>query len=101
MLKGVGFEVIDLGINITVDEFVKQVSDHKPDILGMSALLTTTMPQMQMVIESLTEAGLRSDVKVIIGGAPVNQKFCDDIGADGYAQDAGDAVSLAKRLIQE
>jgi len=101
MLKGVGFEVIDLGINITVDDFVKQVSDHKPDILGMSALLTTTMPQMQMIIESLTEAGLRSNVKIIIGGAPVNQKFCDDIGADGYAQDAGDAVALAKRLIQE
>ncbi len=89
---------MDLGINVSMDDFVKQVSDHKPDILGMSALLTTTMPQMQMIIESLTEAELRSDVKIIIGGAPVNQKFCDDIGADGYAQDAGDAVALVKRL---
>ena len=101
MLKGVGFEVVDLGINLSMDDFVNQVSENKPDIRGMSALLTTTMPQMQMVIDSLTEAGLRSEVKVIIGGAPVNQKFCDDIGADGYAQDAGDAVALVKRLVKE
>lgn len=101
MLKGVGFQVVDLGINVSVDDFVKQVTDHKPDILGMSALLTTTMPQMQKVIESLNKAGLRSGVKIIIGGAPVNQKFCDDIGADGYAPDAGDAVALVKRLARE
>jgi corrinoid protein of di/trimethylamine methyltransferase len=101
MLKGVGFDVVDLGINVPVDDFVKKVSEHKPDILGISALLTTTMPQMQKVIESLAEAGLRSDLKIIIGGAPVNQKFCDDIGADGYAQDAGDAVALVKRLVKD
>ena len=99
MLKGVGFDTIDLGVNIKVDDFVAQVAEQKPDILGLSALLTTTMPQIKDVIDALTEAGLRDQVKVIVGGAPVNQKFADEVGADGYAADAGDAVTLAKRLL--
>ena len=98
MLKGVGFEVTDLGINVPVEEFVKQVDEQKPDILGLSALLTTTMPQMRKVIEALGAKGIRSDVKVIVGGAPVNAKFAKDIGADGYAPDAGSAVTLAKEF---
>ena len=99
MLKGVGFEIRDLGINIPAEEFVKAVKEFQPDLLGLSALLTTTMPQMIAVLDSLTEAGLRDKVKVMIGGAPVNQKFAADIGADGYAADAGQAVSLAKELL--
>lgn len=96
MLKGVGYDIIDMGVNVKVDEFVRQVMEAKPDILGISALLTTTMPQMKMVIDALEEAGIRDQVKVIVGGAPVNQKFADDIGADGFAPNAGDAVTLAK-----
>jgi len=99
MLKGVGFDVVDLGINVAVDEFVTQVSEHKPDILALSALLTTTMPQMKTVIDALETARLRSDVMVIVGGAPVNDTFAHDIGADGYASDAGEAVDLARRLL--
>lgn len=100
MLKGVGFDTIDLGVNVKVQDFVRQVIEQKPDILGMSALLTTTMPEMKKVIDALTEAGVRDGVKIMVGGAPVNEKFSKDIGADGYAQDAGDSISLAKRLIQ-
>ena len=100
MLKGVGFSTVDLGVNVKVEDFVQQVSEIKPDILGISALLTTTMPQMKMVIDAVTEAGLRKNLKIITGGAPVNQKFSDDIGADGYAQDAGEAISLVKRLMK-
>ncbi|RLB15430.1 MAG: cobalamin-binding protein [Deltaproteobacteria bacterium] len=99
MLKGVGFKVIDLGVNVKSENFVREIVDKKPDILGMSALLTTTMPQMQVVIESLVEAGLKESIKVMIGGAPVTEKFAMDIGADGYARDAGEAVSLAKQLV--
>ncbi len=99
MLRGVGFETMDLGVNVKADEFVRQVAEHKPDILGLSALLTTTMPQMKAVIDALGEAGLRGLVKVIVGGAPVNQKFADRIGADGYAQDGGDAIALVKSLL--
>jgi 5-methyltetrahydrofolate--homocysteine methyltransferase len=76
------------------------VREHRPDILGLSALLTTTMPQMKEIIDALADKGLRDDLKVIVGGAPVNQMFADDIGADGYAQDAAEAVALAKRQIQ-
>jgi len=100
MLKGVGFYTVDLGANVRIEDFVQQVSERKPDILGISALLTTTMPQMKKVIKAVTEAGLRKNLKIIIGGAPVNQKFSDDIGADGYAQDAGEAISLVKRLMK-
>ncbi len=99
MLRGTGFDVIDLGINVKSADFVKAVSEHRPDILGLSALLTTTMPEMRKVVEGLKEAGLRDKVKVMVGGAPVNSKFANDIGADGYARDAGDAVSLAKSLL--
>ena len=101
MLKGVGFDTVDLGVNVKVDDFVSEVAEHKPDVLGLSALLTTTMPQMRDVIETLTEAGLRESIKIIIGGAPVTQKYCNDIKADGYARDAGDAVSLVRNLIKE
>jgi methanogenic corrinoid protein MtbC1 len=101
MLRGVGFEVIDLGINIAAQTFIHQVKVLKPDILALSALLTTTLPQMPRIIEALVEAGLRTTVKVIIGGAPVTYHFADRIGSDGYADNAGDAASLAKRLLAE
>jgi len=99
MLRGVGFEVTDLGINVSSEQFVRGVESYKPQILGLSALLTTTMPEMAKVIQALEAKGLRNLLKVMVGGAPVNQKFATDIGADGYAQDAGEAVSLAKRLL--
>jgi len=99
MLKGVGCEVKDIGINVTTDEFIRQTEEFNPHILGMSALLTTTMDQMKLVIDSLTERGIRDGVKVIVGGAPVNKKFAADIGADGYAADAGEAVSLVQGLV--
>lgn len=101
MLRGVGFEVIDLGVNLPVDTFVSKVMEHKPDILGMSALLTTTMPEMKKVISALATHGLRDKVKVIVGGAPVNEKFAKDIGADGYGGDAGSSVELARSLIRK
>lgn len=100
MLRGVGFDVVDLGINVTADDFVAQVEKHRPDILGMSALLTTTMPEMKKVIDLLAARGLRSEVKIMVGGAPVNEKFAHDIGADGYGADAGSAVDLAKTLLR-
>ncbi len=99
MLRGVGFEVKDLGINLSAEAFVKAVAEYKPDIVGLSALLTTTMTEMGKVIKALTNAGLRDGVKIIVGGAAVNEKFAHDIGADGYAGDAGEAVELAKRLM--
>jgi corrinoid protein of di/trimethylamine methyltransferase len=98
MLKGVGFDVVDLGVNVPTEEFVRKVEEHKPLILGMSALLTTTMPEMKNVIHALAVRGLRQNVKVIVGGAPVNEKFARDIGADGYGADAGSSVDVAKRL---
>ncbi len=101
MLRGVGFEVIDLGINISTEDFVAKVEQHRPDVLGMSALLTTTMPEMKKVIDRLTAHGLRAKVKVIVGGAPVNEKFARDIGADGYGADAGSSIDLTKRLLQK
>jgi len=99
MLRGIGFEVVDLGINVPVEEFVKQVAETKPDILGLSALLTTTMPEMKKVIQGLEKEGLRKNVKVMIGGAPVNQRFAQGIGADGYGHDAAVAVDLAKKFM--
>jgi methanogenic corrinoid protein MtbC1 len=101
MLKGVGYETVDLGVNVKAEKFVQQVSEHRPQILGLSALLTTTMPQMKLVIDALEEAGFRNRLKVIVGGAPVNTKFADDIGADGYAQDGGEAITLVKELLAE
>ena len=100
MLEGAGFEVINLGAETPADTFVQSVKENKPDIVGMSALLTTTMLHMPEVIDALKEAGLRDQVKVMIGGAPVTQSYADEIGADGYAPDAASAVKLAKKLCE-
>jgi corrinoid protein of di/trimethylamine methyltransferase len=99
MLRGVGFNVVDLGINVAVDAFIKKVAEERPQVLALSALLTTTMPEMRKVIGALTQAGTRETVKVIVGGAPVNQNFSNDIGADGYARDAAEAIDLVRSLI--
>ena len=100
MLRGVGFEIRDMGVNVPTDRVVELVSEYEPDILGLSALLTTTMPVMKQVIDALEEAGVRDKVRVMVGGAPVNAKYAADIGADGYASDAGEAVTLAKKLMR-
>ncbi len=99
MFEGAGFHVVDLGIDVPDSKFVDTVRSESPDLLGMSALLTTTMPAMKTTIKALEDAGLRDKVKVIVGGAPVTQHFADAIGADGYAPDASSAVDLAKELI--
>lgn len=99
MLEGAGFRVVDLGVDLSVDKVVEKVVELKPHVLGLSALLTTTMPEMQKVIGMLEEKGLRSNVKIMVGGAPVDAKFAEKIGADGYGKDAADAVQLAKKLI--
>lgn len=100
LLEGAGYQVFDLGIDVPADKFVEAVRSNKPNILGLSALLTTTMAKMKGVIESLIEAGIRNTVKVIVGGAPVTEKFAKDIGADGYASDAASAVVKARELIE-
>ena len=99
MLEGAGFEVIDLGVDVTTEKFVEAVKEHKPNIIGMSALLTTTMINMAEVIKALEAAGLRDKVKIIIGGAPITQNYADQIGADGYSPDAASAVDNAKSFI--
>jgi 5-methyltetrahydrofolate--homocysteine methyltransferase len=99
MLRGVGFEIQDMGVNVPMERIVEQVSEYQPDILGLSALLTTTMPEMKRVIDALKARGLRNNVRVMVGGAPVNEKYAKDIGSDGYAPDAGEAVDLAKKLM--
>ncbi len=99
MCEGAGFEVIDLGKDVAPEMFVEAVKKHQPDIIGMSALLTTTMRMMGQTIKALEEAGLRDQVKVMIGGAPVTQSFADQIGADGYASNAASATELAKKLV--
>jgi 5-methyltetrahydrofolate--homocysteine methyltransferase len=99
MMEGAGFEVVDLGTDVKPTAFVDAVREHKPNLIGMSALLTTTMPSMTATIEALTEAGLRDQVKVLVGGAPVTQNFADSIGADGYAPDASSASRKAKALL--
>jgi 5-methyltetrahydrofolate--homocysteine methyltransferase len=101
LLEGAGFKVIDLGIDVPSEKFVDAVKTHQPNIVGLSALLTTTMPKMKEVIESLVEAGLRKSVKVMVGGAPVTEKFAKDVGADGNAHNAGAAVALAKALLAQ
>jgi 5-methyltetrahydrofolate--homocysteine methyltransferase len=98
MLDGGGFEAIDLGVDLDPSTFVEAVREHKPDVVGMSALLTTTMVQMKATIEALEEAGLRDSVKIMIGGAPVTAAFADQIGADAYAPDAAAAVDVAREL---
>lgn len=100
MLEGGGFEVVDVGVDVPPDKFVAIVKQEKPDILGLSALLSVTMLNMKGVVDSLTQAGVRKSVKVLIGGAPVSQTFADEIGADGFARDAGSAVELANRVIK-
>ena len=100
MLEGAGFEVIDLGINTSADEFLAALEEHKPDILGMSALLTTTMPYMKVVIDTLQERGLREKYVVMVGGAPLNEEFGAAIGADAYCRDAAVAAETAKALVK-
>jgi 5-methyltetrahydrofolate--homocysteine methyltransferase len=99
MLEGAGFEVVDLGADVSAEKYVAAVKELRPNLVACSALLTTTMPGMKRVIQLLEAEGLRDQVKVIIGGAPVTDKYAADIGADGFAPDAGSAVSLAKKLI--
>ena len=99
LMEGAGYEVIDLGIDVPSDKFVDAVKTNKPNLVGLSALLTTTMPRMKEVIESLVEAGVRNSVKVVVGGAPVTEKVAKDIGGDGYAPDAASAVEKARELI--
>jgi methylmalonyl-CoA mutase cobalamin-binding domain/chain len=99
MLEGAGFEVINLGINNAVDKFMAALDEHKPDILGMSALLTTTMPYMKVVIDTLKERGIRNDFIVLVGGAPLNEEFSKAVGADAYCRDAAVAVETAKSLL--
>jgi methylmalonyl-CoA mutase cobalamin-binding domain/chain len=99
MLEGAGFEVFDLGINTDADEFLAAIDEHRPDILGMSALLTTTMPYMKVVIDTLVERSRRDEVIVLVGGAPLNEEFGQAIGADGYCRDAAVAAETAKRLV--
>jgi methylmalonyl-CoA mutase cobalamin-binding domain/chain len=101
MLEGAGFEVIDLGINNPVEKYLDALNEHKPEILGMSALLTTTMPYMKVVIDTLKEQGLREKFIVLVGGAPLNEEFGKAIGADAYCRDAAIAVETAKTLIAE
>jgi len=99
MMEGAGFEVIDLGINNPVENYLAAIEEHKPDILGMSALLTTTMPYMKVVIDTLKEKGMRDDYIVLVGGAPLNEQFAEAIGADAYCRDAAVAVETAKELV--
>src|SRR5690606_8035512 len=98
MLEGAGFEVIDLGINTDVDEYTQALDEHQPDILGMSALLTTTMPYMKTVIDTMVEKGIRDDYIVLVGGAPLNEDFGKSVGADAYCRDAAVAAETAKAL---
>jgi len=101
MMEGAGFEVVDLGINNPVEKYLEALEEHKPDILGMSALLTTTMPYMKVVIDTLKEKGMRNDYLVLVGGAPLNEAFADAVGADAYCRDAAVAVETAKSLLSQ
>ena len=101
MMEGAGFEVIDLGINTPVEKYLEALEEHKPEILGMSALLTTTMPYMKVVIDTMKEKGIRDDYIILVGGAPLNQEFGEAIGADAYCRDAAVAADIAKQLVAE
>ena len=101
MLEGAGFDVIDLGINNPVENYLAALEEHKPDILGMSALLTTTMPYMKVVVDALIEKGIRDDYIILVGGAPLNEAFAESVGADAYCRDAATAVDVAKHLVGE
>ena len=100
MMEGAGFNVINLGINNDAESYINAIKEHKPELLGMSALLTTTMPYMKVVIQALKDQGLRDDIIVLVGGAPLNEAFAEDIEADAYCRDAAVAVETAKKLIQ-
>jgi trimethylamine corrinoid protein 2 (TCP 2) len=100
MLEGCGFEVINLGVDVSDEKFVQAVKDNKADIVCMSALLTTTMVYMKEVIKAFEKAGIRNEVKIMVGGAPLNEKFAEEIGADGYSDNANAAVTLARKLMQ-
>ncbi|MBM4340959.1 MAG: cobalamin-binding protein [Deltaproteobacteria bacterium] len=99
MLEGGGFEVVDLGIDVPADKFIEAVHTHQPQVIGLSALLTTTIMEMKNVIQAVDKAGLRNKVKIVIGGAPVTEKFSNEINADGYAPDAASAVDMIKSLV--
>src|SRR5215813_10910367 len=99
MMEGAGFEVVNIGINNPVENYLKAIEEHSPDILGMSALLTTTMPYMKVVIDTLVEKGMRNDYVVLVGGAPLNEAFAQNIGADAYCRDAAVAVETAKTFM--
>ncbi len=101
MLEGAGFTVYDLGVNVPPEKFVEMINEHEPDIVGFSAFLTTTMPMFKANINALQKAGIRDDVIVMVGGAPVTQEYADAVGADAYAADASTAVRIAKDLIQK
>ena len=99
MMEGAGFEVIDIGINNPVENYLKAIEEHQPEILGMSALLTTTMPYMKVVIDTLKEKGMRNDYIVLVGGAPLNEAFANSVGADAYCRDAAVAVETARAMM--
>jgi 5-methyltetrahydrofolate--homocysteine methyltransferase len=101
MLEGAGFEVFDLGVDVAPQKFVSEAKEKNAGIIALSALLTTTMPSMQQVVEEVKKAGIRSDVRIIIGGAPVTPQYADQIGADGYSDNASAAVALARRLVAQ
>ncbi|MCC0041867.1 MAG: cobalamin B12-binding domain-containing protein [Rhodobiaceae bacterium] len=101
MMEGAGFEVIDLGINNPVEKYLEAIEEHQPDILGMSALLTTTMPYMKVVVDALKEKGIRDDFIILVGGAPLNEEFGKAVGADAYCRDAAVAVETAKSLVNK
>ena len=99
MLEGAGFKVVDLGIDVSVDTIIEKIQEVKPNVLGLSALLTTSMPEMQHIIDALIDRWLRKGVKIMVGGAPVDVEFAENIGADGYAEDAAEAVKVARTLM--
>ena len=101
MMEGAGFEVVDIGINTDAETYIEALRKERPDILGMSALLTTTMPYMKVVIDAMKEAGIRDDYIVMVGGAPLNEEFGQAVGADAYCRDAATAVETAKQLVSE
>jgi 5-methyltetrahydrofolate--homocysteine methyltransferase len=99
MLRGAGFEVIDLGVDVSPDDFIDAIEENRPLVMGMSALLTTTMPNMGKTIDAFVDADIREQVKIMVGGAPVTPEFAEDMGADGYGKDAMECVALAKQLV--
>lgn len=101
MLEGAGFTVVDLGVDLTLEKLLEEIESLKPDILGLSTLLTTTMPEMERAVRVIGDKGLRENMKIMVGGAPISKAFAEKIGADGHGSDAGEAVELAKRLMGE